>query len=150
MRLRYLKRKDNYGFTLVEVIVALAILAISIAALMRMQISSAKLCAENTATLKCLAYASSEIEKINSDELISDTKNKYSNDLLDENGNSINLTVTATGAVNAYSTSMNFFSSANDSDSITSSTIPVDEISLVAKYYGTEYVNFKTFKIRAF
>lgn len=150
MRFRYLKRKNNSGFTLVEVIVALAILALSIAVLMRMQISSAKLCGENTATLKCLAYASLEIEKINSEELISDNKNKYSNEQVDENGNYTNLSVMAVGDTKAYSTSMNFSTSTNDLDSITSSTIPVDEISLVAKYYGTEYVNFKTFKIRAF
>ena len=89
-----------------------------------------------------------EIEKINSDELISDSKNKYSSEQKDENGNFTNISVTATGSLKSYSTSMNFLGS-ND-DSVTSSVIPVNEISIVAKYYGTEYVNFKTFKIRAF
>ena len=148
MKFRYLRRKHNNGFTLIEVIVALAILALSVAVLMRMQISSARICAENTATLRCLAYASNEIEKINSDELISDSKNKYSSEQKDENGNFTNISVTATGSLKSYSTSMNFLGS-ND-DSVTSSVIPVNEISIVAKYYGTEYVNFKTFKIRAF
>ena len=82
--------------------------------------------------------------------IVANKSDLIENEQVDEEGNSTNLTVTATGAVNAYSTSMNFSTSSNDFDSITSSTIPVDEISLVAKYYGTEYVNFKTFKIRAF
>ena len=63
MKVNILRRKYNNGFTLLEVIIALAILALAVAGLMRMQISSTKLCAENTATLRCLAYASSEIEQ---------------------------------------------------------------------------------------
>lgn len=149
MKFRYLRRKNNNsGFTLIEVIVALAILALSVAVLMRLQISSTRLSAQNTATLKCLAYASAEIEKIDSEELLSDAKNVYSSEQKDEHDNLTNITVTATGSSQSYSTSMNFLNS-ND-DSLTSSMIPVDEISIVAKYYGTEYVNFKTFKIRAF
>lgn len=149
MKFRYLKRKNNNsGFTLIEVIVALAILALSVAVLMRLQISSTRLSAQNTATLKCLAYASAEIEKIDSEELLSDAKNVYSSEQKDEQDNLTNITVTATGSSQSYSTSMNFLNS-ND-DSLTSSMIPVDEISIIAKYYGTEYVNFKTFKIRTF
>ena len=130
MRFRYLKRKYN-GFTLFEVIIALAILALAVVGLMRMQISSAKLCAENTATLRCLAYASSEIEKIDSDELLTG-KNVYKNEQKDEIGNPTNITVIATGKSSSYS------------------MLPVDEISIVAKYYGIEYIKFKTFKIQAF
>ena len=130
MRFRYLKRKYN-GFTLLEVIVALAILALAVAGLMRMQISSAKLCGENTATLRCLAYASSEIEKIDGAGLLTG-KSVYENEQKDELGNPTNITVTATGKSLSYS------------------MLPVDEISIVAKYYGIEYVKFKTFKIQAF
>ena len=96
-----------------------------------MQISSTKLCAENTATLRCLAYASSEIEKIDSEELLTG-QSVYKNEQVDEIGNPTKITVTATGKSSSYS------------------MLPVDEISIVAKYYGIEYVEFKTFKIQAF
>lgn len=130
MRFRVFRRNYN-GFTLLEVIIALAILALAVAGLMRMQISSAKLCGENTATLRCLAYASSEIEKIDSDDLLTG-KSVYENEQVDEVGNPTKITVTATGTSLSYS------------------MLPVDEISIVAKYYGIEYVKFKTFKIQAF
>ncbi len=131
MKVNILRRKYNNGFTLLEVIVALAILALAVAGLMRMQISSTKLCAENTATLRCLAYASSEIEKIDSEELLTG-QSVYKNEQVDEIGNPTKITVTATGKSSSYS------------------MLPVDEISIVAKYYGIEYVEFKTFKIQAF
>ncbi len=131
MKVNILRRKYNNGFTLLEVIIALAILALAVAGLMRMQISSTKLCAENTATLRCLAYASSEIEKIDSEELLTG-QSVYKNEQVDEIGNPTKITVTATGKSSSYS------------------MLPVDEISIVAKYYGIEYVEFKTFKIQAF
>ena len=131
MKVNILRRKYNNGFTLLEVIIALAILALAVAGLMRMQISSTKLCAENTATLRCLAYASSEIEKIDSEELLTG-QSVYKNEQVDEIGNPTKITVTATGKSSSYS------------------MLPVDEISIVAKYYGIEYVKFKTFKIQAF
>ena len=131
MKVNILRRKYNNGFTLLEVIIALAILALAVAGLMRMQISSTKLCAENTATLRGLAYASSEIEKIDSEELLTG-QSVYKNEQVDEIGNPTKITVTATGKSSSYS------------------MLPVDEISIVAKYYGIEYVEFKTFKIQAF
>ena len=102
MKVNILRRKYNNGFTLLEVIVPLAILALAVAGLMRMQISSTKLCAENTATLRCLAYASSEIEKIDSEELLTG-QSVYKNEQVDEIGNPTKITVTATGKSSSYS-----------------------------------------------
>ena len=70
-------------------------------------------------------------KKIDSEELLTG-QSVYKNEQVDEIGNPTKITVTATGKSSSYS------------------MLPVDEISIVAKYYGIEYVEFKTFKIQAF
>lgn len=126
-----MKRKHT-GFTMIELLVSIAILALATAALSRMQINSISLAAENNLTIRALAYGSAEMDEITAYKDIDAIDLDYTSEQRDPE-----------------TEELSGFTAKGDKSSVSYSQIPATEFNLKIKYGNKEYVNLKTFKIKA-
>ena len=119
------------GFTLVEIIISISILALAAAALGTMQINSISLATENRLSLRSMAYASETAEKMISEGYLEGSDISISEIQKDEE----------TDKETDYSCTVSI-------ESVSYSSIPVKQIYIYGKNGGREYARYKIFKIQ--
>ncbi len=106
---------------MVEVIVAVALLAIVLTVLLRMELNSVSLTAKNHLGLKALAIATSEMDGLAGSQI----QGEYTNSVED-------------------------FDIKAKSEQSTDTLVPMDILTLQVNYGNIEYAEIKTFKVRFF
>lgn len=125
-------KRAQSGFTFIEVLISLAILAFVLAALTRMEISSIALAAKNNLSIRATAAAVTELDLLIDSDFISSTDKEVEKEL--KNSETEELTGFSYNAIKKDTTY---------------TQIPVTELELKVKYEGIDYAVLKAFQIRA-
>ncbi|MCQ2736828.1 MAG: prepilin-type N-terminal cleavage/methylation domain-containing protein [bacterium] len=123
-------KHNSQGFTLIELIISISILALASAVLGAMQIKSIALASENHLTIRSMAYASEEAEKLYETGFEGSAGTISLIQKNEETGEETGFSCSASTSEASYS------------------LIPAREIYVSGKNGGREYARYKTFKIQ--
>lgn len=134
------------GFTLIEVLVSVALLALVLTILLRMELNSVSLTAKNHIGLKALTLASNETDKLMKTSIIGEYTNQFEQDPFKAEG--------TIGSDNfdeddEYEPLENF-TAISQMEERSDMIIPLDVMTVRILYGNTDYAEIKTFKVRFF
>ena len=135
------------GFTLIEVLVSVALLAIVLTILLRMEMNSVSLTAQNHIGLKALSLASNETDKLmKTSSIVGEYNNLFEQDPFKAKDT---IDTDSFDEDDKYEPLENFLANAQI-DERSDTILPLDLMTVKVLYGNKEYAEIKTFRVRFF